>query len=184
MRRVSVAKLESFLGVFCFFVTFFLIGVWHGRTSEFVFFGVLCGLGVSINKLWQLWLTHMLGRKAYNKLARSPVYEAAGRGLNFVWFSFTLFWFWADWKQIDLVFTALSPAKWLGVWLAAWLFASVILVLWEWLHGYLLSRKTANGPIFTSRYARVIYASTLGLIAFVMTFLLNQPAPDIVYKAF
>lgn len=36
----------------------------------------------------------------------------------------------------------------------------------------------------TSRYARVVNASALGLAASVMTVLLNQPAPVIVYKAF
>jgi len=30
----------------------------------------------------------------------------------------------------------------------------------------------------------VAYASALGLVAFVVTILLAQPAPDIVYKAF
>src|SRR6202041_3957488 len=30
MRRNSSSALEPFLGVFCFFVTFFLVGVWHG----------------------------------------------------------------------------------------------------------------------------------------------------------
>jgi hypothetical protein len=38
--------------------------------------------------------------------------------------------------------------------------------------------------VFTSRYARVVYASALGLAVFVMTVLLNQPAPEIVYKTF
>ena len=45
MRRILILIVEPFLGVFSFFVTFFLIGLWHGRTSEFVFFGVLTGAG-------------------------------------------------------------------------------------------------------------------------------------------
>ena len=74
--------------------------------------------------------------------------------------------------------------QWLGVWLAIWLCATVVLALWEALRAALLSIKTAEGPVLTSRYARVVYASALGLAAVVMTVLLNQPAPDIVYKAF
>jgi hypothetical protein len=38
--------------------------------------------------------------------------------------------------------------------------------------------------VLTSRYARVVYATALGLVAFVMTVLLSQPAPGIVYQAF
>jgi alginate O-acetyltransferase complex protein AlgI len=184
MRRITAISMQPVLGVFCFFVTFFLIGVWHGRTSEFVIFGVLQGGGISINKIWQLVLTSGLGRKGYKALAKNPVYIAFGRGLTFSWFAFTLFWFWANWKQIDTVFTALSVVDWLGVWLTVWLTATVILALWEFVRAKLLSITAFGAPVFTSRYARVVYASALGLGAFVMTVLLNQPAPDIVYKAF
>jgi D-alanyl-lipoteichoic acid acyltransferase DltB (MBOAT superfamily) len=184
MRRISSRALEPFLGVFCFFVTFFLIGVWHGRTSEFVIFGVLTGGGMSINKLWQLELTRALSRKGYKALATNPVYIAFGRGLNFIWFAFTLFWFWADWKQIGQVFADLGAARWLGVWLVTWISATAILALWEGVRAALLSVKTSEGPVFTSRYARVVYATTLAMVALVITILLNQPAPEIVYKAF
>jgi D-alanyl-lipoteichoic acid acyltransferase DltB (MBOAT superfamily) len=184
MRRISSPALEPFLGVFCFFVTFFLIGVWHGRTSEFVIFGLLTGGGISINKLWQLGLTRAMGRKGYKALAQNPVYIAFGRGLNFVWFAFTLFWFWAGWKQIDGIFAALSVTDWLGVWAAAWLVVTASLALWEWMRGALLSITLSDEPIFTSRYARMVYASALGLAVITVTVLLNQASPDIVYKAF
>ena len=184
MRRISSIALEPFLGVFCFFVTFFLVGLWHGRTSEFLVFGLMTGGGISINKLWQLGLTRALGRKRYKALAKNGVYIAFGRGLNFSWFALTLFWFWADWQHIDRAFAALSVADWLGVWTAVWLFATSVFALWEWLRAALLSIGSAEGAVLTRRYARVVYASALGLAALVMTVLLNQPAPDIVYKGF
>jgi len=56
--------------------------------------------------------------------------------------------------------------------------------MWEWLRALLLSIGTSEGPVLVSRYARVVYASALGLMALVVTALLNQPAPGIVYKAF
>jgi D-alanyl-lipoteichoic acid acyltransferase DltB (MBOAT superfamily) len=184
MRRISSLDMQPLLGVFCFFVTFFLIGVWHGRTSEFIFFGVLQGGGVAINKLWQLGLTRVLGRHRDKALVKNSVYIAFARGLTFSWFAFTLFWFWAEWKQIDTLFTAIGVAQWLGVWLAIWLFATVVLAVWEWMRAALLSIKTTEGPVLTSRYAHVVYATALGLVALVITVLLNQPAPVIVYKAF
>lgn len=184
MRRISSPTLQPLLGVFCFFVTFFLIGVWHGRTSEFVFFGLLTGGGMSINKLWQLGLTRGLGRKGYKALAQDPVYTAFGRGLNFIWFAFTLFWFWADWKQIKITFAALTFAEWLGVWVTAWMLATALLAAWEWLRAALLSITISDEPILTSRYARTVYASALSLAILVTSILLNQAAPDIVYKTF
>jgi D-alanyl-lipoteichoic acid acyltransferase DltB (MBOAT superfamily) len=184
MRRVSSIAVQPFLGVLCFFVTFFLIGIWHGRTSEFVIFGVLNGAGISINKLWQLSMTRALGRKGYSALAKNAVYEAFGRGLNFTWFAFTMFWFWSDWKQIDKIFASLGALQWLEVWTAIWLSATVVLAAWEWLREGLLSIRTSSGPIVTSSYARVVYASAMGVVAFIITVLLNQAAPGIVYKAF
>jgi len=184
MRRAPSLAMQPFMGVFCFFVTFFLIGVWHGRTSEFIVFGLMTGGGMSMNKLWQLGLIRVLSRKGYKVLATNPVYVASGRGLNFIWFAFTLFWFWANWKQIDRVFTALSIMQWLGVWVTAWLFAALVLASWESLRTALLSIKIAEEPVLTSRYAFVVYASVLGLSALVITVLLNQPAPGIVYKVF
>jgi alginate O-acetyltransferase complex protein AlgI len=184
MRRIPSPAVQPFLAVFCFFVAFFLIGLWHGRTSEFIVFGVLTGGGVSINKLWQLGLARAMGRKSYRDLAKNPIYSALGRGLNFTWFAFTLFWFWSDWKQIDTIFSALSLAAWLGVWMAVWLAATAVLAFWEWLRVVLLSISTSEGPLLLSRYARIVYASAFGLVALVITVLLSQPAPDIVYKAF
>jgi D-alanyl-lipoteichoic acid acyltransferase DltB (MBOAT superfamily) len=184
MRRIQSVSLQPLLGVFSFFVTFFLVGLWHGRTSEFIFFGVLQGGGVAMNKLWQLGLARALGRKGYKALAGNPLYVAFARGLTFSWFALTMFWFWAGWKQIDTIFASIGVFEWLGVWLAVWVSATVVLAGWEWLRAALLSIRTSEGPVLTSRYALVVYASALGLAAFVVTILLNQPAPDIVYKAF
>jgi D-alanyl-lipoteichoic acid acyltransferase DltB (MBOAT superfamily) len=184
VRRITSSKWKPVAGVFCFFVTFFLVGVWHGRTSEFLFFGVLQGGGVAVNKAWQLYLANVMGHKGYRGLAQNPVYVAFGRGLTFTWFAFTLVWFWSSWKQIGQVFSDLSVAQWLGVWLAVALFMTAVLAFWEWLRAAVLSIKTSDGPILTSRYARVICACALGLVSLIMTVLLNQPAPDIVYKAF
>ena len=64
-------------------MTFFLIGLWHGRTSEFIFFGMVTGGGMSINKLWQLGLARVMGGKGYKELAKNAIYVALGRGLNF-----------------------------------------------------------------------------------------------------
>ena len=184
MRRFPSPSAAPMLGVFAFFVTFFLIGLWHGRTSEFLMFGLLCGGGVSLNKLWQLRLTARLGRRKYKAFAGHPVYQTFARGLNFVWFSFTLFWFWTDWHNIESIFFALSGLEWAVVWLTAWIAVAFALALWEWLRLRLLSIKTLEGPMLTSRYALVVYASAMGLAAFVLTVLLNQPAPSIVYKTF
>lgn len=184
MRRISALSWQPFLGVICFFVTFFLVGVWHGRTSEFLIFGVLTGAGVSINKLWQLQLTNRLGRKGYKALAGNGLYVAVGRGLTYMWFSFTLFWFWGDWKHIARAFSAFSVVEWIAVWVSALVLATLAIAIWESVHARFLPSVAAEGSMLASRYARVVYASAMCLAALVMTVMLNQPAPGIVYKVF
>lgn len=184
MRRNASPAIEPLLGVLCFFITFFLIGVWHGRTSEFIVYGLMLGAGAAINKLWQIYLARWMGRKGYKSLAANPVYIALGRGLTFSWFALSLFWFWGDWRAIGRIFSALSFVQWVGVWVAIGISASAVLAAWEWLRAALLSIRTAEGPVLTSRYAMVVYASALGFAGIVITLLLNQPAPGIVYKAF
>jgi hypothetical protein len=129
-------------------------------------------------------MARVLGRKGYRALAGNFLYSSSSRGLTFAWFALANFWFWADWRQIGSIFTALAPVQWLGVWVAIWLCATVILALWEWLRAALLAVKTSEGPVLVSRYARVVYASALGLAAVVMTILLNQPVPEVIYKKF
>jgi alginate O-acetyltransferase complex protein AlgI len=184
MRRIDNPRVYPYLGVLCFFVTFFLVGIWHGRTSEFAVFGLLQGGGVATNKLWQVVLAERLGNKRYRALAKQPLYIALGRGLTFSWFAFTLLWFWAGWHEIDITFGALSAAGWLAVWITIWLIATMALASWEWARGKLLAVNLAGEPVLAHRYLHVAYVSTLVLVSLVITVLLNQAAPDIVYKAF
>ncbi len=72
-----------------------------------------------------------------------------------------------------------------GVWLTVLIFATAILEAWERLRAALLSIKTSAGePVVTKPYVHVVYATALGVVAFAVTALLNQPPPGIVYKTF
>ena len=53
LRRWRSPATETLLNVLAVFLTFFLVGLWHGQTFAFIFFGFLLGLGVSVTKLYQ-----------------------------------------------------------------------------------------------------------------------------------
>lgn len=184
MRRFPSQRLEPYFGVFAFFVTFFLIGVWHGQTSEFLFFGVLQGLGVSLNKLYQIMMANRLGRKRYRTLGENEVYRAASRGLTFCWFAFTLFWFWSSWDQIGAVHNALGAPLILLLWLVAWIATSMALAAGELIRTAALSVRMGGQPVVMSRYVRTMWDTALIVVTVALVVLLNAPAPDIVYKAF
>jgi alginate O-acetyltransferase complex protein AlgI len=184
MRRLPSKAVAPFLGVIAYFVTFFLVGIWHGQTSEFVFFGFLQGGGVAGNKLYQIAMTRMLGKKRYGQLSKNVVYTAFTRALTFTWFAFTLLWFWSSWASLaalgrGMPFYILFLA--IGV-----LFCVAMCVL------ELLGRASALGtrimlwgePLLGSRYVRFACAFEMSMVIALLAILINAPPSQIVYQAF
>ncbi len=129
-------------------------------------------------------MARTMGKKAFRSLTERPLYVAFARGLTFTWFASTLFWFWANWKQISLISSSIGVARWIAVWAAVWVCATGVLAAWERIRAALLSISFQDGPLLTSSYARVVYGAVLGLIAIMISVVMAQPAPDVVYKAF
>jgi hypothetical protein len=163
-----------------FFVTFFLVGAWHGQTSEFLFFGVLQGGGVAGNRLYQVAMTRRLRPVGYERLGANPVYRALARGLTFTWFAFTLLWFWATWAEIGAVAAKLGVSGCLCGVVGTVAVASVVLAIPDLLGP---AAKWLAG-VLRSRYTRTAFASAMMLAIAVAGLVLNLPAPDIVYKQF
>jgi D-alanyl-lipoteichoic acid acyltransferase DltB (MBOAT superfamily) len=184
MRRWPSPAAEPFLGVLAFFVTFFLVGVWHGQTSAFVFFGFLQGLGVSVTKLYQVLMARRIGRQKYREVSRHWLYNTLTRGLTFTWFTFTLLWFWSNWTQLGALARSFRPSEIALVWIAIFAGSSVILALWEAIREQLLSFQMAGEPLLMSRYIRTALSTALAVIALATMMLFNAPEPDIVYRAF
>jgi alginate O-acetyltransferase complex protein AlgI len=184
MRSFPAPGLEALWAVLSFFVTFFLIGVWHGQTSAFLFFGFLQGLGVSMNKLFQILMAKSFGKKGYRSLSSQPIYAALSRGLTFSWFAFSLIWFWSAWPQVKAIFSALGLGDALIVWLVIWIAATTVLAAWEALRRAALSLQIGGGPVLLSRYLRTAWVTGLLVIALGVVMLSNRPAPEMVYKTF
>jgi D-alanyl-lipoteichoic acid acyltransferase DltB (MBOAT superfamily) len=184
IRRWPSPAIEPFLNVSTLFVTFLLVGVWHGQTSAFVFFGVLLGLGVSLTKLYQVLMAKCIGTERYAAMNQYWLYNTAARGLTYTWCALTMLWFWSNWAQLA------SLARFLGlrqislVSIVIFLGSAVALALWEAGREWLLSFQFENQPALSSRYVRTVWATVLLVISIATMTLLNAPPPDIVYKTF
>jgi len=179
MRRVPSRAAEPYFGVFAYFVTFFLVGAWHGQTSMFLFFGVLQGGGVAMNKLYQIVMTNRLSRKGYRALCENPLYRALSRGLTFTWFAFTLLWFWSSWQQLGLfIDTATMPAFLLG-WLLVFLAASAALAGLA-----AIQTHAAQLSWLRTRYVGTAAVTGMMMVVLISVAIVAGPAPDIVYKNF
>lgn len=184
MRRFPSTRIEPFLGVAAFFATFFLIGLWHGRTSEFAFFGLLTGAGVSGNKLFQIEMSKAMGKKGYKALSERTAYKSLCRGLTFTFFTFTLLWFWSSWVELGRFGSALGLAGQLIAWLAIFVTSTVALAAWEWIRAAALNISWAGAPVVASRYVRTVWDTGLVFVGVAVMELMSTPAPDIVYKTF
>jgi D-alanyl-lipoteichoic acid acyltransferase DltB (MBOAT superfamily) len=183
-RRWPSPAVEPFLSIFALFVTFFLIGLWHGQTSAFIFFGLLLGFGASVTKLFQALMAKWLGREEYAVVGSWWLYNTAARGLTFTWCTFALLWFWSNWSQLRSLTRLLGSKQIALTWVSVFVGSSVVLAVWEAAREWLLSFRFENGPLLLSRYVRTVWDTALVVISIATMTLLNAPVPDIVYKTF
>jgi len=182
MRRFPSPNAQAWLGVGCYFVAFFIIGVWHGRTSEFIFFGVLLGLGVSINKLYQIAMTKRLGRKRYVQLCATRLYAACSRALTFTWFAVASAWFWGTWGQLHALYATLRPAGALAAVALIYVSCGIVIEVLKVLTHSWLAWLERDWPAWN--YVRLSWITALFVATLSVAVVLNAPAPHIVYKAF
>ena len=78
MERNLPLSFDPYLGIISYFLTFFLIGIWHGSTAIFAIFGLLLALGVSVCKLYQIAAGKVLGKKRYKDVFNMDVVSVSG----------------------------------------------------------------------------------------------------------
>lgn len=145
----------------------------------FIVFGVLQGLGVSINKIYQLAMTRRLGRAGYRTLCANPLYSSLSRGLTFGWFAFSSLWFWSTWPQLDGFASEIGPTA-IAISLACMIVVAAILLSWmELAEAWPGIAKLASSP-----YLKVAWYTVLVVFTLSVTAVLNAPAPHIIYRAF
>ncbi len=181
--RFTSPKAGPYLGVVAFFVTFLVMGVWHGTTSVFVVYGLLMGAGASINKLWQVMMTKRLGKKAYKAFCEKTAYIYLSRGLTLAYFALALSCLWLDMQQFATLAGQLGVAGILAAYLGLSIAAGAAFFIWDTLTAQLASvspvvSKVSNGVIVRN----LVIAFQILLIVTVASFF--HKAPEFVYRAF
>jgi D-alanyl-lipoteichoic acid acyltransferase DltB (MBOAT superfamily) len=158
--------------------------LWHGQTSQFLFFGFLQGGGVAANKLYQVVMEKRLGRAAYGAMTANRIYAALARGLTFTWFTFSLLWFWSNWGQILGFAAALGPLGLTLVWLTVFVAATLVLAALQACRQVVSHAGGKPDAIVRSRYVRTAWGTAMAVVTVAVMVLMASPAPDIVYKSF
>ncbi|MEO6854449.1 MAG: MBOAT family O-acyltransferase [Rhodoferax sp.] len=181
--RFTSPKAGPYLGVVAFFVTFLIMGVWHGTTSVFVVYGLLMGAGASINKLWQVMITKRLGKKAYKALAEKTTSIYFSRGLTLAYFALALTCLWVDMPQLLALRKHLGVVGGLASYLGLAVLTGLVFYVWDVLLAYMAPLRTQVAQACSGVLARnLVLALQILLIATVASFF--HKAPEFVYRAF
>jgi len=184
MRRSSSKRLDPYIGAIGYFVTFFLIGIWHGSTVIFAIYGLLLGLGVSVNKLYQIHMATLIGKKPYKNLTAQSYYRFSARGLTYTWTSFCLICFWASGEQATRIVQALGTGGMAISFLCLFAAAIVLVNVWE---EALAALGRMAAAVSESEFAPFARAAAIGCLVFAcLAFIMvtHQVNSDIIYQAF
>jgi alginate O-acetyltransferase complex protein AlgI len=184
LTHFTAPRLTAYLGVLAFFVTFLIMGVWHGTTLVFVIYGLLMGAGASINKLWQIFCVNKFGKKRYGSISRKAGYVYLARGLTFSYFAIALTCLWKpELPQFLDLSRQLGVSGICGAFaLLAGGFALAVLILdtaWTWIR----SKAGVAKALLDKMAIRNMWLAGRILAILIISSLFNA-SPDFVYKAF
>lgn len=183
MSCFPAPALTAYLGVFAFFVTFLVMGIWHGTTAVFVVYGLLMGAGASINKLWQVACAQRLGKKRYRAMSETLGYIYFSRGITISYFVLALTCLWMP--ELSDFARLLGRLGSVGI-SAAFAGITVAFGLFWFLADQVARHLTAPAFLATIRDSLIGRNLTLAsqVMAIVAVTTLLHKSPDFVYKAF
>jgi alginate O-acetyltransferase complex protein AlgI len=187
MSRFENPRLAPWFGVFGFFVTFAVMGVWHGATPVFVAYGLVMGLGASVNKAFKLFMAARLGRARYRDLCKAQWYVYLCRGLTFAYFTMGVTALWVDLPQLATLGRALGVVGALGAFVALSLIGTVSFVAADLVKAAIARLGKRAGTVEVSPRRRPMTAAFALAAVLLATLAVNtlytQP-PEFVYRAF
>jgi D-alanyl-lipoteichoic acid acyltransferase DltB (MBOAT superfamily) len=107
MRRFGPKSANHVIAV-SIMITFLVVGIWHGEGTNFLVFGALQGLGIVTVHYYTSWLKRRLGRDGFAAYRKSWLVKAIATCATFAYFSFSLFFFANNWKQMRAIFDVLQ----------------------------------------------------------------------------
>jgi D-alanyl-lipoteichoic acid acyltransferase DltB (MBOAT superfamily) len=115
------------IAVATLFLSFLIIGLWHGSTGVYLFYGIYLGAAAALHRTYQLLMTGALGRNRYRSLGQNLVYAELCHGLTFTYFATALTCFWLNADQLVNLNVALGLRGDLAAFSTICLAASLIL---------------------------------------------------------
>lgn len=177
-------KMVPLYGIITYFITFFLLVTWHGATAAMMLCGLSMGLGVSLNKLYEILLRRWLGKTKFTAFHNNILIKSLFCGFTLTYMSFSFMTVWFDYKMIFWITRIL---KWEGI-ISLFVYGSTVFAVgrlsWE---GFEIVRKrfTAikENPQSISLDSQFLLGIKLTMF-FVFLLLKTSNIPEFVYKGF
>jgi alginate O-acetyltransferase complex protein AlgI len=107
-------RLVPYHGVCAYFITFMLMGFWHGTSYVFLIYGLILGSGAAINKLFDVLMRKNF-KETYKKMTGHQLIALIGGALTFSYFSIGLTSFWFDFKNWSILMGKIGILGFLAV---------------------------------------------------------------------
>lgn len=170
-----------YLGIIAFFVTFLIMGIWHGSTAIYVVYGLFLGLGTSLNKFYQIEASKRLGKRGYKMLTGRGWYQHLSRALALSYFIIAITCIWLSSDRVG----AMASIR--GMILVGMAF--ILLVAGIWLLGAILAvippfKIHRLAPISNYAMLRPAWAATKAVAIILLATSAGNSAPEFAYKVF
>lgn len=183
-HRWPDSGLSAYYGVAAFFVTFFLMGIWHGSSAIFLVYGLFLALGVSLNKLYDVFMKAALGRSAYNSLSGNRLYRLAGSALTYSYFSIALTCLWVDFKTLIWLFDKIGLIGFVTVFIAGGMLAALVMASIKAMARLKGGFSERSRHVWNNFYFQQGYLSFKAFILVLVASSKVLVIPEFVYKAF
>lgn len=122
---------STWLGAVAFFVTFFLVGLWHGTTGSFIICGLLLGLGASVNQWHRSFLRKILGKQRFTHLGGNHIYAIFCTGITFSYICLSIAPLWMSVEEMQIILTGYGLTN-LSIAQSFVMLLSMLLFSWRW----------------------------------------------------
>jgi D-alanyl-lipoteichoic acid acyltransferase DltB (MBOAT superfamily) len=168
-----------------YFISFGLLGVWHGRTWPFVLCGLMFATGSVVNHLSRVLISRSMSKQGLVRLDSNRVWQALGSAVTFFYIAIAITGLWRSGPEIIAILQSFTlPAALLGVTIVILSLAAGLLAL-----GILLEKAPVRKVL--TALLRLVFETDTSLaiaikifIVIVWYFAFSTHLPDFVYRGF
>jgi D-alanyl-lipoteichoic acid acyltransferase DltB (MBOAT superfamily) len=182
--RIKNPRNAQYWAVPAFFVTFLVMGVWHGTTYVYVVYGVFLGAGVSLNKLYQLLFVKMFGRSRYNYLCKRWLYKNISRTMTLCYFCISLICLWNNTSVLIKFLESLSVHGVIAVICGVCLLFFMILPLYDGLRRLFTMLSQWLATVVGTAVTTNVWTAANALCAIYFALAQISSVPAFIYKGF